>query len=220
MDPFALRSPESYLSLKEEGMDEIVIDKSRFIAIARPVESVEMAEAFIQSLREEYADATHVCWAYIIGPGGIQMKASDDGEPSGTAGVPILEVLKKEGLTDCCAAVVRYFGGVKLGAGGLIRAYGKGAKIGVEAAGIASWSKHYPLAVTVEYPLSGSLTYHIEQEKWKLQGQDFTDKVTYHLDVPLSELEKVVGAIENLSKGQAEIEQGELHYAASQTREA
>src|SRR5699024_4890875 len=116
--------------------DEIIINKSRFIGYASPVESEKSAQEFIDTIKQKHKDATHNVFAYIIGQNKNIQRYSDDGEPSGTAGIPILEMMKKEDLTDTVIVVTRYFGGIKLGAGGLVRAYIKGAKCGLESANI------------------------------------------------------------------------------------
>src|SRR5699024_7098601 len=113
-----------YYTVKYKGADEVVIQKSRFIGYVKRVESEEEAQNFIQEIKKKHHDATHNCSAYVIGENDQIQKANDDGEPSGTAGIPILEVIKKQHLKDTAVVVTRYFGGIKLGAGGLIRAYG------------------------------------------------------------------------------------------------
>lgn len=214
MNPLDKNAPISYLSVGALVPSELIIEKSKFLGFACPVESIEAVEALLFEYRERYKDANHLCYAYVIGQGGLLMKASDDGEPSGTAGVPILEVLKKEGLTDTLVMVVRYFGGIKLGSGGLIRAYGKSAKEAVLASGICRYERHYPLSVTIDYTLSGGFSHLIKAQNWHLVGQDFTDKVTYHLEVPENELKEVEASIINFTKNQVRFQKGDLHYLA------
>ena len=127
---------QTYKTLHEYGKDEYIVEKSVFIGHAKPVTSEEEARAFIDEMKAKYKDATHNVWAYTIGQSMNIQRYSDDGEPQGTAGIPTLELIKKEDLRDVVVVVTRYFGGVKLGAGGLVRAYTKGAKIGLEAAKI------------------------------------------------------------------------------------
>src|SRR5690625_4457046 len=115
---------ENYYTVKKEGSVQMTIQKSRFIGYVKRVETEEDAQDFIQEIKKKHHDATHNCSAYIIGEHDQIQKANDDGEPSGTAGIPMLEVLKKQKLKDTAVVVTRYFGGIKLGAGGLIRAYG------------------------------------------------------------------------------------------------
>ena len=132
-----------YKTVEIENCDEFVEKKSRFIGYVKPVRTQQEAVDFISSIKSKHWDATHNVYAYVLRENNIQ-RYSDDGEPSGTAGVPVLDVLKKEGLTDVCCVVTRYFGGILLGGGGLVRAYSHSAKIAVDAAGVAemcSWSE-------------------------------------------------------------------------------
>ena len=124
----------TYKTLHEFGMDEIIIEKSTFIGYAKPIKTEEEAIEFVNEIKKKHKDATHNVWAYTVGKTMNIQRYSDDGEPQGTAGIPTLEVIKKEDLRDVVVVVTRYFGGVKLGAGGLVRAYTKGAKIGIDAA--------------------------------------------------------------------------------------
>ena len=124
----------TYKTLHEFGMDEIIIEKSTFIGYAKPIKIEEEAIEFVNEIKKKHKDATHNVWAYTVGKTMNIQRYSDDGEPQGTAGIPTLEVIKKEDLRDVVVVVTRYFGGVKLGAGGLVRAYTKGAKIGIDAA--------------------------------------------------------------------------------------
>ena len=125
-----------YKTLVSRADAEFIINKSRFIGHGKPVETEEEALAFLAEMRETYKDATHNCYAYIVGANMGVMRYSDDGEPGGTAGMPIIEVLKARGVTNCCVVVTRYFGGVLLGAGGLVRAYSRGAAEAVNACGV------------------------------------------------------------------------------------
>ncbi len=136
--------------VKEYATDRFVEKKSEFIAHVGRIEDEEQAKAFVESIRKKHADATHNCFAYIL-KGSEIARFSDDGEPSGTAGMPILEVIKREGLSGVCVVVTRYFGGILLGAGGLVRAYAKGAKMGLDAAGMAEFVPYLCGKVTVDY---------------------------------------------------------------------
>jgi uncharacterized YigZ family protein len=135
---------------KEYATDSFIEKKSEFISYAKRIYSEDEAKAFISQIKEKHADASHNCYAYILKDSGIA-RFSDDGEPGGTAGMPILEVLKREGLTGVCIVVTRYFGGILLGAGGLVRAYAKGAKLGVDAAGVMEFVPHTVFSVSVSY---------------------------------------------------------------------
>lgn len=160
---------KSYKSIYEYGTDEITIEKSRFIGYAAPVESEEKAQDFISDIKQQHKDATHNVFAYIIGENFHVQRYNDDGEPSGTAGIPILELLKKEELTNLVVVVTRYFGGIKLGAGGLVRAYIKGAKCALEKSKIVEMTPHTTLRIRIDYTLYGkvenelmNLNYHTE----------------------------------------------------------
>lgn len=212
MDPLDKNSPISYLSVGEMKPSEIIIEKSRFLGFACPVSSIEEVELYLEEYRKRYKDASHLCFAYIIGQGGLIMRASDDGEPSGTAGVPILEVLKKENLTDTLVMVVRYFGGTKLGSGGLIRAYSKSAKESIEKSGVFCYEKHYPMKLVVDYSLSGGISHLIKEKNWQLKNQVFTDKVTYHLEILERERDEVEAMLIDFTKNQLDISYEDLIY--------
>ena len=132
----------SYKTLRAENSAEFVINKSRFIGYGCPCETEEEALAFLARIRQKHKDATHNCYAYIIGLNSGIMRYSDDGEPGGTAGMPIIEVMKARGVVNCAVVVTRYFGGILLGAGGLVRAYAQGSKAALDAAGVRGYRKH------------------------------------------------------------------------------
>ena len=185
---------DEYLVPTEFGEDEFIEKKSRFIGRAWPVETEEEALAKIQEMKKQHYDATHNCWAYIIKDGPVRF--SDDGEPGGTAGMPMLQVLQREGLYNVVCVVTRYFGGILLGAGGLVRAYTKGAKIAVDAAGKSmkrvwsvlyvpcpySWYERVKLAVDSFGGIIRSTEFGADVELEILvpeaQAQPFLDKLT------------------------------------------
>src|SRR5699024_5844792 len=146
-----------YFTVKKRGSVEINIQKSRFIGYVKRVETEEDAQKFIQEIKKKHHDATHNCSAYMIGEHDQIQKANDDGEPSGTGGIPMLEVLKKQGLKDTAVVVTRYFGGIKLGAGGLIRAYGNTTSQAIQATGIVRRQLMQGFSITVDYALLGKL---------------------------------------------------------------
>ena len=150
-------STENFLSIHENEYVNIVINKSEFIGYAFYVESQEEAENILEKVREENKEATHNCYAYIIGKEKLIQKYSDDGEPSGTAGIPMLEVLKKKDITNCLVIVTRYFGGVLLGAGGLVRAYTKAVALALEKAKIVRKEKFYLVEMYVDYVFWGKI---------------------------------------------------------------
>lgn len=150
----------AYVTVQGPGQAEVLVKKSRFIANVAPVRSEADAWTFIERIRQEHADATHNCFAFKAGD--VQ-RMSDDGEPSGTAGRPIFDVLDKQGLSDTAVVVTRYFGGILLGAGGLVRAYSQTAVAGVEAAGIARALTAVDLKLALDYSLVGKVQYLLQQ---------------------------------------------------------
>ncbi|MBQ8309641.1 MAG: YigZ family protein [Clostridia bacterium] len=165
-----------YTTLEREGEAEFIEKKSVFIGHAIPVKSEEEAQAYVKKQKSAYMDARHNVWAYLM-KGEIVARYSDDGEPGGTAGVPIYEVLRKEVLTDICCVVTRYFGGIMLGAGGLVRAYTKGAKDAVDAAQIKCMAAAEELVVTVDYGLYGRLAQVFLDFDARVTDEQFADNV-------------------------------------------
>lgn len=205
-----------YKTVKQWGSDEVIIKKSRFIGQAKPVESEEEALAFIESVRKEHWSATHNCFAYVIGERDQIQKASDDGEPSGTAGKPILEVIKHQGLKNTVVTVTRYFGGIMLGAGGLIRAYTDGAVAGLAAAGPVRMVLHRDVRVTVDYTWLGKLENELRNRGTLLGETEFTDKVTLHCRPLDEEADRFVSWMIDLTQGQSDVVQGEAVYIEHQ----
>ncbi len=142
-----------YKTLREAATDEYIIHKSRFLCHAAPVQTEEAALAFLNEKRRQYRDATHNCYAYVIGQNAGIMRYSDDGEPGGTAGMPMMEVLKAQGIVDCCVVVTRYFGGILLGAGGLVRAYSHSCALAVKKAGVVVMLPSERWLIDVPYPM-------------------------------------------------------------------
>lgn len=167
---------ESYRTVRRFAWDEMTEKRSRFIGWCSPVKTEEEALAFIESVRSKHRDATHNVYAYIIRENNI-MRYSDDGEPGGTAGLPTLEVLRKESLTDVAVVVTRYFGGILLGAGGLVRAYGKAARLGVDAAVRIEKLMCRIYSVKADYSMYGRLQYAVNQGGHILKDTRFTDNV-------------------------------------------
>ena len=145
-----IESPELYTTLAGEGSDEFEEKRSIFIGHAKHVTSEDEAMEFIKSKKKEYSDATHNCWAYLL-KGGIVARYSDDGEPQGTAGVPMLEAIRKSGVEDCVVVVTRYFGGILLGAGGLVRAYSHGTSVALAAAKVVTYEKYTEMQLDCSY---------------------------------------------------------------------
>lgn len=172
-----------YLTLKKEASDEFIEKRSRFIGYAKPVSTQEEAMDFINEIRSKHWDATHNVYAYVLREGQAR-RYSDDGEPSGTAGVPVLDVLLKENITDCVVVATRYFGGVMLGAGGLVRAYSHTSKIAVEAAGIIKMSVCSCMSVTCDYNFYGKLSSLILEYGGITEDTDFGENVTVKFYLP------------------------------------
>ena len=202
----------NYLALKNEGQHEIVIEKSRFIAHIARATSEEEAQAFIQKIKKEHNSATHNCSAYLIGETDNIQKANDDGEPSGTAGVPMLEVLKKRELKDTVAVVTRYFGGIKLGAGGLIRAYGKAVSEGLNHIGVVERQLQQIVHIIVDYTLLGKMENELRNSVYPIKEMNYMEKVEIQMYVPINEKESFKEWIIDLSNAQSEIVFGEQEY--------
>ena len=172
-----------YRTLAEESSDAFVERRSRFIGYAKPVGTQQEAVAFIEEIKSKHWDATHNVYAYCLREGQIR-RYSDDGEPQGTAGMPTLDVLLKEQLTDCVVVCTRYFGGILLGAGGLVRAYSHTAKIAVEAAGIVTMSLCAEGELTCDYTLYGKLQPLLCRMGAAITDTAFADHVTLRFRVP------------------------------------
>ena len=198
-----------YRTILREATDEIIIEKSRFIAYAKPVESEEEAIAFIASIKKKHKDATHNVPAYLIGEQNEIQRYNDDGEPSGTAGVPILEMMKKEDLKNLVVVVTRYFGGIKLGTGGLVRAYTKSAKMAIDASQIIFKSKLTQLIFRVDYNLLGKIEYEIEKNNFIIYSKSYMDYVEIVLLVEDESITEIVGQYENWIQNKADYSVGE-----------
>ncbi|TXL65015.1 YigZ family protein [Cerasibacillus terrae] len=202
----------TYFTVKNEGSDEIIIQKSRFIGYVKRVETEEAAQEFIHHIKKKHHDATHNCSAYIIGEHDQIQKANDDGEPSGTAGVPILEVLKKQHLKDTAVVVTRYFGGIKLGAGGLIRAYSSTTSQAIKTTGIVKRQLMQGFSVIVEYPLLGKLENALRNSEYILRDIHYLDKVDIHIYVEDGQENTFCKWITELTSAQAEIKETDKKY--------
>ena len=166
-----------YLMPAKNGQHEIVIDRSRFICHVFRVESVEQANGFIEAVRAEHPKANHNCVAYLIGENNEFGKATDDGEPSGTAGAPMLDVLQRQNIRNCLVVVTRYFGGVKLGAGGLIRAYGSAVSEGLRAIGLVRRVQLQSLWLDLDYALLDTMQSKILAQGYATGLVEYTDQV-------------------------------------------
>ncbi|MBP0982112.1 MAG: YigZ family protein [Oscillospiraceae bacterium] len=183
--------------------------KSEFIGYLCPVQTEEQAIAFIEEIRAMHRKATHNCYAYILRENNAA-RHSDDGEPGGTAGVPIYEVLRKEGLTDVCCVVTRYFGGILLGAGGLVRAYTKGAKDAVDAAQIKCMASAAELLVTVDYGLYGKLAQIFTDYDARVANEEFADNVRITLYIREENSQKLKDKLIDSCNGNIVVEDAQI----------
>ena len=195
-----------FVPFADFGEDKFEEKRSKFTGRLWHVETAEQAVAKIKEMRETFWDATHNCYAYILRDGNV-MRYSDDGEPGGTAGVPIYEVLRKEGLTDVCCVVTRYFGGVLLGAGGLVRAYTKGAKDAVDAAQIKCMAEAVKLAITVDYGLYGRLAQVFADFDARVEDERFADNVRIVLHIRAENSQKLTDKLVDVCNGAVSVKE-------------
>ena len=193
---------DEYLVPSEYGEDEFIEKKSRFIGRIWPVETEEAALAQIQEMKKKHYDATHNCWAYIIRDGAVRF--SDDGEPGGTAGMPMLQVLQREGLFNAVCVVTRYFGGILLGAGGLVRAYTKGAKIAVDAAGKSMKRVWTVLYVPCPYSFYERVRLEAEGFGGIVRKADFGAEVELELLFPEAKTQEFLDRLTDMTAGTVE----------------
>jgi uncharacterized YigZ family protein len=201
-----------YYTVKGHGEHEITIQKSRFICHVKRVASEAEAQDFIQDIKKQHWNATHNCSAYLVGERDQFQKANDDGEPSGTAGVPMLEVLKKRGLKDTAVVVTRYFGGIKLGAGGLVRAYGKSVSEGLDAIGIVKRTLMQVMHTTVDYTWLGKLENELRSSVYAVKDIHYLEKVEIETFVEESQTNAFTEWMVELTNGQCDIRKGEVTY--------
>lgn len=192
---------ESYITVSEEHRIEYIVEKSRFIATAIPCTTEGEAQAAIARITKEFWDATHNCTAYALGPRQEQQRSSDNGEPSGTAGKPMLEVLKKTGITNTLIVVTRYFGGIKLGAGGLIRAYAHSAAEAIHSAPKTLHAPRQLVSITIDYGLYGAVERYLQDENYYYETS-FTDSVAITIYVEPQRLDQLETSLANLTSGQ------------------
>ena len=211
---------ELYKTVRKQAEAVQVLDKSRFIAHVFPVESREEADAFLAEIREKYKDATHNVPAMVIGDKSQIQWASDDGEPQGTSGAPMVQMMVKEGLTNLIVVVTRYFGGIKLGTGGLVRAYTSSAKLGLEAAGVCSVREMAELTVKIDYPylakIQNMASEQLDLEEADREGEEnlsnfrianiqYTDKIEMKIQTFPGSLTNVELLFQNITSGKAEV---------------
>jgi uncharacterized YigZ family protein len=188
------------------GKTEIVIQKSRFICQAKRVETEKEATQFLMDVKKEHWNATHNCYAYVI-TSQIQ-KSSDDGEPAGTAGRPILEMIHTKELTHTAIIITRYYGGIKLGTGGLVRAYSQGASAAIEAAGTAERLLYQQLVLSFDYTFLGRIEHELRSTPLILDQPKYGENITWSIWIPLTEVEHYTSALTDWTGGQIHILQG------------
>ncbi len=191
---------KNFITIKQNIEQETVINKSRFITYLFKVENEDEAKAKIDEIKALHKDATHNCSAYTVGDSHQIQKANDDGEPSGTAGVPMLESLKKNDIHNVVAIVTRYFGGIKLGSGGLIRAYQGRVSEAIQLAGKVIYKNGLMIQVTLPYELSGKFEHAID-DKFIIINQTYTDKVIYDVQLVSEDKDEFINFITELTQG-------------------
>nr|WP_106783702.1 YigZ family protein [Lysinibacillus timonensis] len=203
---------KNYKTVKGYGEQEIIISKSRFIAYVERAETEEEALNFIDKIKRMHASATHNCSCYMVGEHDQIQKANDDGEPSGTAGVPMLEVLKKQGLKDTVVVVTRYFGGIKLGGGGLIRAYGKATTEGIQAAQVVERKLHHEMKISIDYTWLGKVENEIRSSHYLLKDIQYAENVELFVHVLSDEEEQFKNWMTEITNGQAAVSREDQLY--------
>ena len=196
---------KKFITIKENSYDEFVEKKSTFITHLVRVTSEEEAREFVQKMKKKHYDATHVCSCYVVGDNNEITRASDDGEPSGTAGAPMLDVLVKNEIKNVCATVIRYFGGTKLGTGGLVRAYGGGVINALKNATLVERKDALEIRLELDYSLNGKIEYEIEKTNFIVNNLEYTDKIIYTIYVMEEDYKSFQNWIANLTNGQFKI---------------
>lgn len=200
---------ELYTTVMGEGTLDFEEKRSLFICHGKHIKTEEEAMEFIKAKKKEYSDATHNCWAYLLN-GGIVARYSDDGEPQGTAGVPMLEAIRKSGVCDVVVVVTRYFGGILLGAGGLVRAYSHGSRLALEAAKIVTYEKYAELMLECSYSDYQKYNVLLPQYNAIIDDTEFTDKVCVSFAIKVDKVASLKEKITEMSGGRDEpIEVGE-----------
>lgn len=191
---------ERYITLKKEASAEFEEKRSVFIGYAKPVKTEEDAMAFVKQIRHKHGDARHNVYAYTLG-GGIYARYSDDGEPQGTAGIPVLDVIRKSGVDDTCVVVTRYFGGILLGAGGLVRAYSAAAKLALDAAEIVEYEPYTELTLTCSYAEHQKIAAILPSFGAKTGETAFSENVTITLALKKEKADAFIDKISEMTAG-------------------
>lgn len=196
---------KEYLTLGMPAEDRFTEKKSVFIGNAARVETEDEAIAFVKKIKAKYPDAKHNVYAYILRENNLS-RFTDDGEPHGTAGMPVLNVLRGRNLVDCAVVVTRYFGGILLGAGGLVRAYSEGARIALEAAGIVTYEQFTEVSMSLSYPDHGKIQNELTKFPFITDSTDFTDKITIKGAILSSETAALSSLVSECTSGRSRVE--------------
>lgn len=205
-----------YLTISNEAAAWLEEKRSRFIATAKPVASEEEAYSFINGLKAKYWNATHNVYAYYICGNNLMQKFSDDGEPSGTAGLPVLEAIKKSGVQDAAVVVTRYFGGTLLGASGLVRAYGRCAAMGIEAAGIIRMRLCVEADIVLDYSLLGKVQAIVASRDYQVKETVYAQDVEIHVYVPVDDFEAFSVLLTEATNARAVMLAGKKEYVRTE----
>ncbi|MFF9045545.1 YigZ family protein [Streptomyces parvulus] len=204
---------DEYRTVARAGVHETEINRSRFLCALAPAATEEEAQAFVAGVRKEHADASHNCWAYVIGADAAVQKASDDGEPGGTAGVPMLQMLLRRDMRYVVAVVTRYYGGVKLGAGGLIRAYGGAVGEALDDLGTLTRRRYRLATVTVDHQRAGRLQNDLRAAGRAVRSVRYAEAVTIEVGLPESDVAGFRSWLADATAGTAVLELGGEAYA-------
>jgi uncharacterized YigZ family protein len=206
--------PEQYVTVAGEGVHETEVSRSRFVCALAPAATEEEARAFVARVRAEHPGASHHCWAYVIGADGGLQKSDDDGEPGGTAGLPMLQMLTRRGIRCAVAVVTRYFGGTKLGAGGLIRAYGGAVGEALDAVGTRVRQRYRLVTVTTDHRRAGRLENDLRSGGRSVREVTYGAEVTIEVGLPEAELEDFRGWLADSTAGTARLAVGGEAYGS------
>lgn len=207
-----------YKTVKEQSQSLLIEKKSKFIANVKPVDNEEDALVFLNEMRSRYSDATHNVYAYVIDENNI-FRYSDDGEPSGTAGMPVLDAIRKSGIVDVIVVVTRYFGGTLLGTGGLVHAYGSSAKQGLIESKIVIRQLCDIVSVKVDYTLLGKLQHEIMTKGYMLEDTVYEDDVTFIISCPLDKTDKIIAELVDMTNARAVCEKIDKKYVDVEAKE-
>lgn len=193
---------KKYVTLRKEASAEFEEKRSVFIGYAKPVKTEAEAMEFVKRIRGKHGDARHNVFAYTLG-GGVTARYSDDGEPQGTAGIPVLDVLRKSGVDDACIVVTRYFGGILLGAGGLVRAYSAAAKMALDAAEIATFEPYTEFSLSCSYPDYQKISAELPRFSALIDGTDYADNVTVKFAIKSEMQDQLIDRIREMTAGRS-----------------